>query len=254
LDNPYESERLLAEYLLFHFGRDEDILPYAGGPAPALGFPRRVVTECVDVTALPAQARVLDLGCAVGRSSFELARHCPEVVGIDFSAAFIRAADELRMHGRRGFRRIDQGRLSTACEGVVPPEIERERVRFEVGDACDLRAGLGKFDIVLLANLLDRLPDPRRCLARLPALLNRGGQLVIASPFTWLEEYTPFANWLGGFEREGQRVESFETLREVLSPDFELIRELDLPFLIREHERKFQWSVSHAGVWRRSGT
>jgi putative 4-mercaptohistidine N1-methyltranferase len=250
-DNPYETERLLAEYLLFHYGRDEEILPYAGGPAGALGFARRVVADCVDVAALPPDTRALDLGCAVGRSSFELARHCREVVGIDYSARFIRAANDLRQHGSHPYRRTDQGRLRTECLALVPAEIQRERVRFEVGDAGDLRQDLGTFDVALLANLLDRLPEPRSCLARLPGLVKTGGQLVIASPFTWLEEYTPLANWLGGFERDGQRVESFAALQSILAPEFEFVREFDVPFLIREHERKFQWSVSHAGLWRR---
>ncbi len=250
-DNPYETERLLAEYLLFHYGHDHEILPYAGGPAEALGFARRIVAECVNLSALPPGARGLDLGCAVGRSSFELARYCNEVVGIDYSARFIRAADDLRQHGSHPYRRTDQGRLSTECVASVPADISRERVRFEVGDAGDLRRDLGEFDVALLANLLDRLPDPRRCLAQLPGLLKSGGQLVIASPFTWLEEYTPFAHWLGGFERAGQRVESFAALRDILAPEFDFVRECDVPFLIREHERKFQWSVSHAGLWRR---
>jgi putative 4-mercaptohistidine N1-methyltranferase len=251
IDNPYESERLLAEYLLFHYGRDEEVLPYSFGPVGALGFAQRLVTECFEFASLLPGARGLDLGCAVGRSAFELARHCREVVGVDFSARFIRVANELRALGGHPYRRLDQGRLSTACVAEVPADIERARVHFEVGDACDLRAGLGQFDAVLLANLLDRLPDPRRCLAQLPALVNKGGQLVIASPFTWLAEYTPVENWLGGFERAGQPLDSFTTLREILAPDFELEREFDLPFLIREHARKFQWSVSHAGRWRR---
>jgi 2-polyprenyl-3-methyl-5-hydroxy-6-metoxy-1,4-benzoquinol methylase len=34
----------------------------------------------------------LDVGCAVGGASFELARHFREVVGIDFSRAFVQAA------------------------------------------------------------------------------------------------------------------------------------------------------------------
>ena len=249
--NPYETERLLSEYLLFHYGRDEEILPYAFGPVTALGFARRLVTECFELTALSRDARALDLGCAVGRSAFELARHCREVVGLDFSAGFIRAANELRAQGSHPYRRIDQGRLSTACVAEVPAGIERERVRFAVGDACALSPDLGSFDVALLANLLDRLPDPRLCLAQLPALLKSGGQLVIASPFTWLEEYTRVDHWLGGFERAGQAVDSFMTLQAILAPDFELEREFDLPFLIREHERKFQWSVSHAGRWRR---
>jgi SAM-dependent methyltransferase len=34
----------------------------------------------------PPESRALDLGCAVGRASFELSKGFSEVVGIDFSA------------------------------------------------------------------------------------------------------------------------------------------------------------------------
>src|SRR5712691_9068529 len=77
----YETDRALSEYLLFHYGAPEQLLPYAFGPTDALNFPGRCVTECLSVTRLPSQARALDLGCAVGRSSFELARSCAQVVG-----------------------------------------------------------------------------------------------------------------------------------------------------------------------------
>lgn len=40
-------------------------------------------------------------------------------------------------------------------------------------------------------------------------------------------------------------------LRVIAAAHFELVEERDLPFLIREHRRKFQWGVSHALVWRR---
>lgn len=249
--NPYESERLLAEYLLFHYGKPEEILPWSFGPSGALDFAARVVTECLDLAALPARKRALDLGCAVGRTSFELARHFDEVIGIDFSASFIGAANELKYHGKLPFLLTDEGRLTTLLEALVPMEIGRNRVDFEIGDACALRDDLGRFDAAVLVNLIDRLPDPNLCLDRLPELLNPGGQLVIASPYTWLEEYTPFDQWLGGFERAGKKVKTFEALHGILSPHFDLVRSVDLPFLIREHARKFQWSVSQAGIWRR---
>ena len=250
--NPYESDRLLGEYLLFHYGRPEEVLPYGSGPKDALDFAVRVVAECVDTACLPANARALDLGCAVGRSSFELARHCEQVIGIDFSSRFVQAANALRMTGRLDYHRAEEGRLQTRGEAVVPADIQRERVRFEVGDACALRPNLGEFDVALLINLVDRLPVPRRCLDRLPSLVKTGGQLVIASPFTWLEEYTPPENWLGGYhDINGKPVSSFDTLCTLLDADFAFVRSLDLPFLIREHARKFQWSVSHAGIWRR---
>ena len=67
----YDSERALSEYLLFHYGGQADRIPVS--LAAALQFPVRCVKECLDATLLPFQARALDLGCAVGRSSFSAA-------------------------------------------------------------------------------------------------------------------------------------------------------------------------------------
>lgn len=33
---------------------------------------------------------------------------------------------------------------------------------------------------------------------------------------------------------------------------FELVHQEDMPFLIREHVRKYQWGCSHACVWRKT--
>lgn len=254
--NPYESDRLLGEYLLFHYGRTEETLPLGlGRVAVSMGggldFAVRAVTETLNLRDMPLGARALDLGCAVGGSSFELARHFDEVVGIDFSLSFIGAARMLATEGRLVYEHVEEGRLKQKAMAEVPEDIDRERVKFETGDACRLRDGLGTFDAALLINLIDRLPDPRACLNRLPSLLKPGGQLVVASPYTWLEEYTPLDQWLGGYEANGLPVRGFDTLRSILEPDFEFQRRVELPFLIREHVHKFQWSVSLAGVWRR---
>jgi putative 4-mercaptohistidine N1-methyltranferase len=242
--NVYETEKLLAEYLLFHYGTPEEILPYPFGPREALEYPARCVSECVG--ALPPGARGLDLGCAVGRSSFELARRCSEVIGIDYSQNFVSAATELRETGELGYARLDEGTRSTPLLARVPSEIDRRRVTFERGDAQAPREGLGVSDVVLMANLIDRLREPRRCLEQLAGLVKPGGQLVITSPYTWMEDHTPRALWLcdeGGDTLAGLRAE--------LGGAFELIETKDLPFLIREHARKFQWSVAQASMWRR---
>jgi len=68
--------------------------------------------------------------------------------------------------------------------------------------------------------------------------------LLLATPFTWLEEYTPRDNWIGSGD-------SKEKLQEKLSPWFQLEYEEDLPFLIREHRRKYQYSISWGTRWRR---
>jgi putative 4-mercaptohistidine N1-methyltranferase len=209
------------------------------------------VTELLEVARLPADARALDLGCAVGRSTFELARHCREVVGVDYSRRFIEVARQLQAQGSLTYGYRDEGWLTVPATAVVPEGIRRGRVCFEQGDAQELRPDLGMFDVVLMANLLDRLPRPRQCLLGMAARVRAGGQLIITTPCTWLAEYTAPNQWLGGFERAGVAVRTLASLREVLEPEFEFARECDLPFLIREHARKYQWSVAQASVWWR---
>ncbi len=247
----YESERYLNEYLLFHYGVASDVLPWDFGPADATGFAARCVSECIDLSSLGPAPRALDLGCAVGRSSFELARHCAEVLGIDASLSFIRAALEIRKHGHIHFDRTEEGVLTSRCVAAVPPEIDRARVHFEVGDALKLHATLGDFDVVLAANLLCRLEDPIQLVLKFPQLVRPGGQLILVSPYSWSRDFTPPPKWLGGYENDGRRFDTFATLTKFLEPDFDLVRTRDLPFLIREHVRKYQWGVSHASVWLR---
>ena len=249
--NPYESERILREYLLFHYGSAQEVADYPWAPVDALEYPVRCVTQCVDVSALGANSRALDLGCAVGRSSFELARWCGEVIGIDYSASFIAAAEVIRACGSLECEALEEGELLKPFKAALPDFIEPARVRFEQGDAMALRDGLGKFDVVLMANLIDRLREPKRCLASLAGLVSPGGQLVITSPYTWMEEYTPRENWIGGRLEEGMPLRTLDGLRRCLEPDFELAESRDLPFLIREHARKFQWSVAQGTRWVR---
>lgn len=245
----YETKGLLAQYLLFHYGHAEDV--FTGGWDPkgvreALHFPQRSVNACFDIPAIPRGARALDAGCAVGRASFELSRYCKSVTGIDRSSRFIDAANVLKRDGELVFERLEEGDRATPCTARVPREIVRKRVSFETGDAMDLRAGLGSFDIVLAANLLCRLRDPAKFLARLPLLVKPGGQLVITTPCTWLEEFTPRANWLC----RGAAA-TLDGLRAHLDAHFNLVKQIDLPFLIREHARKFQWSVAQGTLWKR---
>src|SRR4051794_36048515 len=141
--NPYETDKLLREYLLFHYGAPGEVMPWPNGPRDGLEYPARCVSECLDVSRLPANARALDIGCAVGRSTFELARHCAEVVGIDYSQRFIEAANTLRQTGELAFERCDEGALRTRLTARAPSGVDHKRVRFEAGDAMDLRASLG---------------------------------------------------------------------------------------------------------------
>ena len=246
----YEPDAALSQYLLFHYGKPEEVLPFDEGPRDALNYPIRCVTECLDLATLPAAARALDLGCAVGRSSFELARFCESVIGIDYSAAFIRAASQLQSGAQLRYRYQIEGDLQAEATADIPEEIRREKVQCKVGDAMKLSPKLGTFDVILMANLIDRLRDPRACLDQLPGLVRPNGQLIITSPYTWTEEYTPKSAWLCS-DNHGEITTTQEKLLQLLEPHFHLTTRKNLPFLIREHARKYQWSLAEATVWRR---
>jgi len=45
------------------------------------------------------------------------------------------------------------------------------KVRFLVGDACNLDSTLGKFNLIFGGNLIDRLPDPAAFLSSISGFL-----------------------------------------------------------------------------------
>lgn len=246
--NVYKTKRLLEEYLLFHYGNAEEILPFPFGPREALGFATRTVSECLIRDLLPPRPRALDVGCAVGRSSFELARYCHEVDAFDFSPQFIEAARSLQTRGSLKFKFKIHGEIYRTSEAFVPKGVEPNRVNFEVSDAHNLSEEIGGYDVIHAANLLCRMVRPMELLSRLPSLVVPGGQLIITSPYTWDEKFAPTENWVGATVNSP---DPFKALEMKLSDAFLLERRKDLPFLIREHARKFQWSVAEATVWVR---
>ena len=241
--NIYETRRLLDEYLLFHYGQPQEVLPWEGGPREALGFPVRTVMELIDLPHSPCESKILDLGCAVGRSSFELASFGTSVLGIDYSQSFVDAAAAIARDRSMEYERVDEASERTQLVAHVPENLRRERVSFEQGDAMNLRTDIGSYDVVHAANLLCRLTDPWKLIERLPGLVRSGGQLLLTTPCTWLEEFTPRGNWPRGSTREW--------LTSLLEPHFELSKCCDMPFLIREHARKYQWSVALGMRWIR---
>lgn len=243
--NPYETRKLLNEYLLFHYASGEEMLPWPDGPRAGLDFPARTVTELVDWSQLGTggNLRALDVGCAVGRATFELSKHCAQVIGIDFSGLFVETAREIQAGGCVAYQRIEEGRLSTTLEARLPDGVRPNQVQFERGDAMNLRPDLGRFDVVLAANLLCRLERPTQFLRRVPGLVRAGGQLILTTPATWLEEYTPRENWPEG--------ETLAFLEAELAPHFDLRFTKEMPFLIRETRRKYQWTVALGSRWER---
>lgn len=242
----YETDRLVSEYAEFHYGDEYFDVP---------NFPRALARLAIAAMGDKPAASALDLGCATGRASFELARHFDRVTGIDFSARFIGLGAQLAEQGRLRYTLVDEGELISYKERTLAELGLAEvagKVEFFQGDACNLKPVFSDYDLIVAANLIDRLYSPAKFLAAVHERLNRGGLLLIASPYTWLAEHTKREAWIGGFKKDGENFTTLDGLKAILGKNFRLVQgPLSVPFVIRETKRKFQHTLSEVSIWER---
>ncbi|MCL2915289.1 5-histidylcysteine sulfoxide synthase [Shewanella corallii] len=243
--NPYETNELVSQYLEFHYGKEYFNVP---------NFCVAGVATALEQIQLKQSARALDIGCSVGRASFELAHHFDHVDAIDFSARFISQAYDLVEQGEKRYTIPTEGELvefKSISLRQLGYEAIAAKIDFVQGDACNLKPRFTGYDLVYAANLIDRLNDPRRFLDSIAERINNGGYLVITSPYTWLGDYTPKDKWLGGIKVNGENFTTLEGLTEALIGQFELVAVREVPFVIRETRRKYQHTLSEMSIWRK---
>ena len=252
----YESDDALSMYLYSHYPDSGPDFPYNSFQQDGLKFANDIVNWGLGhfTTGDRAPSRALDIGCAVGGSSFALARTFDSVVAVDLSASFIDTAQYLADNGSIEYSMTVEGDIRESAIAKVDDDIDRKRVEFRRADATSLPPDFTDFDFVLAANLLCRLVSPRSLLGRFGGprgLVAPGGLVVFSTPWSWQPESTPSGAWLGGQVEDGDPRWSTDGLATALGTEFELVADADLPFVLREHSRKYQMIVPYVSAWRR---
>lgn len=109
-------------------------------------------------------ANVLDVGCATGEITLDLAQHCGQILGIDHAKNM-----------------TDTGNDKARQRGI-------DNCRFEPMDANDPGLPEGSFDAITVYSVFHLIANPPQgpglpaTLARLHALLKPGGHLVTETP------------------------------------------------------------------------
>ena len=251
----YKADRTLDRYIHLHYGDELNNLLPSGGYSAKNSFPRKMGAllneRCRRLGISPGRA--LDVGCAVGGASFEIARHFDQVTAVDLSEQFINFAKRLQKDGSVNYRVFEEGDIASPGVAAVEPDLA-SRVEFRRADACSLPAEFVDFDAVLIANVICRLPSPMSLIGRLGGsrgLVRPGGVVVISTPFTWNESFTPKQVWLGGFEDEQGTHWSSDGLKKAMGEQFELLESFDMPLMLRTHRRYYQQIIPLVTVWQR---
>jgi SAM-dependent methyltransferase len=114
--------------------------------------------------------RVLDLGCGGGRHAFECYRRGGRVVAVDRNDADLRQVRDML--------------AAMAAAGEAPDGAEAAVVH---ADALRLPFPDGAFDVVILAEILEHIPDDRGAIDEAVRVLRPGGRLVATVPRWWPE-------------------------------------------------------------------
>ncbi len=229
---------------------DPDEVPTTG---PHPGAARRCLARLHELGGDLPVRRALDLGCGVGRTSFDLAELHPDalVLGVDIGLALLRLAHGA-LAGRVSYARR---RIGLVYDRRTFPVATADGVDFWGCDAAALPFAAGSADLVAALNLLDCVAAPARLLTSMADLLRPGGRLLLATPYDWSTRATHPDSWIGGHSQRGPDGGAGEPfLRALLTEGAHpqsvacmrlLGEDTDFPWQTRLHDRSFVQYATH---------
>ncbi len=248
----------LSSYAWDHYGDLDPSEAGRAGPASVVRLLERGLELADGISAGP----ILDVGCAVGRTSFALAeRFDVPVLGVELNFAMLRLAAGVLASGVVRYPRRRVGLAYDRREFPVDLP-RRENVDFWVCDATALPFAEGTFAAALSLNVVDCVTSPFDSLGSLARVLAPGGTALISSPYDWAPAATPVEAWLGGHSQRGpDEGASAAVLRRLLTPGahpasiegLELVaEEANVPWRVRMHERSTVEYETHLMVARKA--
>ena len=243
----YDATRQhLSSYTWDHYG-DLDPAEVSGAPGngPRPGSVVRLLDRLLALAGELPEGPRLDVGCSVGRTTFELAAHSNALVlGVDLNFAMLRLASSGL---RRGTVRYPRRRVGVVYDrrDLTVDFSGAERVDFWACDAQALPFPVASFAAAVSLNVIDCVASPLAALETLARNLKPHGKAMIASPYDWSPGATPVESWLGGHSQRGEdRGATEPVLRRLLSGEgspiegFRIIGEDPaVSWTVRLHER-----------------
>jgi len=247
--NQYETDFSVCQQLESHYGSDYfSVTNYPKALANVVNNAVKKFTGSAKVDAI----KCLDLGCSVGRTTFELSTLFKHIDGVDFSARYIQHAVQLQNNERVRYTLKNEGDIvqfkETSLDDVNVNTINT--IDFSQGDAANLKVKYNEYDVIIAQHVLEQSYDPALFLSSIHQRLNAKGLLIVTSDYSFNESITDKRKWIGGIKINGENVTGFDGLQAHLSSHFTLLDEQDLPKVLVNNGRQHIMSTIHITVWQ----
>jgi SAM-dependent methyltransferase len=188
---------------------------------------------------------LLEVGASLGRTFYEV---CKQIKSIE-SATLVEPSQNLFSLFAKIFEGDDLVKLS-----ILKGNLELEEVALNtrpIKAACSLvkvlrlnspfqklNQDLGKFDLVICANVIDQCRDHLQLVDFLKKSVAPGGVLLLSCTYQWNDKYI------------GNAPEPIKDINGLFNSQWSFLNETNLPFQIRVNERYWMTFLSHVVAYR----
>ncbi|WP_323657821.1 5-histidylcysteine sulfoxide synthase [Aliarcobacter butzleri] len=218
-NNFYESDESISSYCDLYYGKDNLYTNYVDLLKPYLKDLKN--------------SKALDLGCCVGRTSFELAKIYDEVLGIDFSANYINIGVKLKLYDFVNYKiKKEDKTFEERAISLKDFDLEKvkDKVSFMQGDACNLKEIYKDFNLIFYSSLIDKLYYPKKFLEDVSRRINKNGFFVFLSSHNWFNEHINENN---------------------LFLEFELLDKIEVSSFIKMKNKNYENKTLLMSIWRK---
>lgn len=177
--NTCETDQEIAESIDFQYGDQYRNLE---------NYPKKCADICIEMAKKfgISMDKALDIGCGVGRATFELAKGFKEVIGFDISSRFFNIGARVKKQGKIRYCLVDEAENKIEYREFdlkgLGLENFKHRASFYQQDPCNIDIKkYNSFDLILISGYLDELREPSRLLDSIHNYMKNQGLLVIAS-------------------------------------------------------------------------
>ncbi|WP_269537766.1 5-histidylcysteine sulfoxide synthase [Cerasicoccus fimbriatus] len=247
-DDRYETDPFVTPHCEAHYGPD---------PLGVDNYSEKIAQICLDRMAKQNREKALEIGCKVGRTTFELAAGFQKVLGLDPTARTIRIGVEMVDKGYTQWEIPSEGEIVDFRQSHLKDfglDHVRDKVEFMQADLSNMKDLYRGYDLILINCLLERSYDPAKFLENVHERLNGDGLLVIASTNDWREEHTQKDKWLGGFkDKTGENQSTLDGIQLALGDHFaQAEAPIQVPQIIRRNARVFEHNLVEISFWRKA--